>query len=340
MTTPNPATHVPGRHLAAARPTLAMLQRELHARWQPDDERVHRISRYALVPAGKMLRPLLLVESAAALGNRRELFLPAALGVEYLHVGSLVHDDVIDGDALRRGRPTVSALHGTTDAIVTGDSLMMRMFSAVAECASYGLPPSRVLEAVRILAQAGMDQCSGQAMEGQLRGNIGCGLPAYYSMTTLKTGALFRGACRAGVALGGGSAEDDGTLTGYAHHLGRAFQMHDDLLPHISDSAATGKPDLSDMANHRPTFPVLLCHEMSGPSGRARLSAALAGRIPTAEAHQVVQDLLDSTGALDLAQERSRTESELAKTYLTRLPVTESVEILAAVADLAVDREN
>ncbi|MFG2196434.1 polyprenyl synthetase family protein [Streptomyces sp. NPDC048639] len=340
MIPPHPATHVPGHHLAPARTTLALLQRELHTRWQPDEERVHRISRYALVPAGKLLRPLLLVESAAALGNPREPFLPAALGVEYLHVGSLVHDDVIDEDALRRGRPSVAALHGSSDAIVTGDSLMMRMFAAVAECTEYGLPASRVLDAVRILAQAGMDLCSGQAMEGRLRGDLGCGLDAYFSMTALKTGALFRGACRAGRALGGGSHEDDCTLTGYAHHLGRAFQMHDDLLPHISDSSATGKPDLSDMANSRPTFPVLLCHEMSGPSGRARLSAALAGRLPTAEAHEVVRELLHSTGALELARERSRTETDLAKEYLTRLPVTESAEILASVADLAVDREN
>ncbi|MBU3864332.1 polyprenyl synthetase family protein, partial [Streptomyces sp. 4503] len=279
MTPPDVAVTDVADPLAEAAPTIELLLRELDRRWPPEAERLHQISRYALLPAGKLLRPLLLMESAEAVGGGGPAVVPAALSVEYLHVGSLVHDDVIDGDAMRRGRPSVVARYGTADAIVTGDALMLGMFGVLTDGAEEagGLPPGRVLGAVRVFARAGVDLCRGQAMEGELRGDLGCGLDRYLTMSSLKTGALFRAACRGGAILGGGTPAQQRALTAYAEHLGLAFQMHDDLLPYTSDPRTTGKSALSDIAAARPTFPVLLCHAMAGAPGRARLEAALGG---------------------------------------------------------------
>lgn len=348
MTPPDVAVTEVADPLAEAAPTMELLLRELDRRWPPEAERLHQISRYALLPAGKLLRPLLLMESAEAVGGGGPAVVPAALSVEYLHVGSLVHDDVIDGDTMRRGRPSVAARYGTTDAIVTGDALMLGMFGVLTDGAEDtgpltedvgGLPPGRVLGAVRVFARAGVDLCRGQAMEGELRGDLGCGLDRYLTMSALKTGALFRAACRGGAILGGGSPAQQHALTSYAEHLGLAFQMHDDLLPYTSDSRTTGKSALSDIAAARPTFPVLLCHAMAGAPARARLEAALGGALPPADALRTVHELLETTGALTAARDRATAQADRAKSCLELLPCTRATAVLAAVADLSVSRD-
>ncbi|MEU8871234.1 polyprenyl synthetase family protein [Streptomyces javensis] len=348
MTPPDVAVPELADPLAEAAPTMELLLRELDRRWPPEAERLHQISRYALLPAGKLLRPLLLMESAEAVGGGGPAVVPAALSVEYLHVGSLVHDDVIDGDTMRRGRPSVAARYGTTDAIVTGDALMLGMFGVLTDGAEDsgpltddigGLPPGRVLGAVRVFARAGVDLCRGQAMEGELRGDLGCGLDRYLTMSALKTGALFRAACRGGAILGGGSPAQQYALTAYAEHLGLAFQMHDDLLPYTSDSRTTGKSALSDIAAARPTFPVLLCHAMAGAPARARLEAALGGALPAADALRTVHELLETTGALTVARDRATAQADRAKTCLEQLPRSRATAVLAAVADLSVSRD-
>lgn len=341
MTPPDIAVTDVADPLAEAAPTMELLLRELDRRWPPEAERLHQISRYALLPAGKLLRPLLLMESAEAVGGGGPAVVPAALSVEYLHVGSLVHDDVIDGDSMRRGRPSVVARYGTADAIVTGDALMLGMFGVLTDGAEEvgGLPPGRVLGAVRVFARAGVDLCRGQAMEGELRGDLGCGLDRYLTMSSLKTGALFRAACRGGAILGGGTPAQQHALTAYAEHLGLAFQMHDDLLPYTSDPRTTGKSALSDIAAARPTFPVLLCHAMAGAPGRARLEAALGGALPAADALRTVHELLETTGALDAARDQATAQADRAKSCLAELPRSRATAVLAAVADLSVSRD-
>ncbi|AGP60771.1 polyprenyl synthetase family protein [Streptomyces rapamycinicus] len=369
MTPPDVAVTELADPLAEAAPTMELLLRELDRRWPREAERLHQISRYALLPAGKLLRPLLLMESAEAVGGGGPAVVPAALSVEYLHVGSLVHDDVIDGDTMRRGRPSVAARYGTTDAIVTGDALMLGMFGVLTDGAedagplgegagplgegagpfteaagpftgdAGGLPPGRVLGAVRVFARAGVDLCRGQAMESELRGDLGCGLDRYLTMSSLKTGALFRAACRGGAILGGGSPAQQHALTSYAEHLGLAFQMHDDLLPYTSDSRTTGKSALSDIAAARPTFPVLLCHAMADAPARARLEAALGGVLPAADALRTVHELLETTGALTAARDRATAQADRAKSCLEPLPRSRATAVLAAVADLSVSRD-
>jgi geranylgeranyl pyrophosphate synthase len=324
---------------AEANSVVDLLIQELETRWQADAERLPRISRYALLPAGKLLRPLLVLESARAVGSEVGELLGAALGVEYLHVGSLIHDDLIDGDETRRGRPSVPHRFGAADAIVTGDALILEMFTAVTECADRGVPPDRVVAAVRALARAGVDLCRGQTMEAELCGDLSCGLDAYLAMIGLKTGALFRGACQTGVILGGGTAPQEQAITGYAEHLGLAFQMHDDLLPHLSDTAATGKSSLSDVANARPTFPILLGYRMAGTRDRRRLELALSGDLSPSESMEVAGTALTATGALDAAREQAAAQAALAKERLGELPSTAASAVLAAVADRAVDRD-
>ncbi|GAA1991201.1 polyprenyl synthetase family protein [Amycolatopsis minnesotensis] len=320
-------------------PAVDDLRRAMSERWRGNGHRVDEIARYALLSPGKLLRPLLLVTATEAVGGSRERVLPAALAVEYLHVASLIHDDIIDGDDLRRGRPAVHAAFGTPDAIVTGDALMFTVFSAVAECASLGVPESAVLEAVRVLARAGEDLCRGQVQEAMLdtealaAGADHC-LDAYLEMAALKTGALFRGACRAGALLGGGGPAEVSAITGFAEHAGLAFQMHDDLLPFLADSAVTGKPGSSDAANLRLTFPVLLAHREG-----ARVDRVLRGAAPPGETFAALREAVTATGAVELARARAVEEAELAVAELGALPRTEAAALLGVIAEVAVRRD-
>ncbi|ANY09785.1 dimethylallyltranstransferase [Pseudonocardia sp. HH130630-07] len=320
------------------------MRSEIHAalaRRRPETgARFDEMTRYALLAPGKLLRPLMLLAAAEAVGGRGEDALPAAAAVEHLHVASLVHDDIIDGDDLRRGQPSVHARYGVPDAIVTGDALLFDLFAAVSECAA---PPQAVVTAVAELARAGTDLCRGQVQESELvapgPGRPGSTLADYLEVAGLKTGALFRGACRAGAALGGGDPEQVELLGEYGHHTGVAFQLHDDLLPYLYDTSATGKPVTSDAANLRPTWPVLLAHR-DGDDGRRRaVETALSGALGPVEAHEALRSAVTAEGVWDAARAGAREHAEAAVARLGELPGSAAAHRLAGMAAIAVDRD-
>ncbi|WP_370942378.1 polyprenyl synthetase family protein [Amycolatopsis sp. cg5] len=317
---------------------LDKLQRELEYLWPPGAEPIHEMSRYALLPPGKLLRPQLFMHSAKAVGGNPEPLLAAALSVEYLHVGSLIHDDVIDDDAIRRGRPSVQARYGVPGAIVSGDALMLRSISILVTHATNHAPAASVIKAARMLAETGEGLCRGQALEAKLCGDVRCGLSSYRSMVEQKTGALFQASCEIGALLGGGAAPQVRALNRFGHHLGIAFQMWDDLLSYVSGEERTGKPGRSDAANRRPTLPVLVGYDVADEAGRAQFELALSGKIPESDAHGLLLGLLDDSGALPLAEEMAARETQVAKSYLADLPDPDTAAELAALADAAIRR--
>ncbi|SES14495.1 geranylgeranyl diphosphate synthase, type I [Lentzea xinjiangensis] len=302
-------------------------------------DRFGELTHYAMAVPGKLLRPLMVVASAEAVGGAADTALPAAVAVEHLHVASLVHDDIIDGDDLRRGRPSVHARYGVADAIVTGDALLFDLFTAVAECVA---PPRVVVAVVAEFARAGGDLCRGQVLEAAMVSpggtRPGSGLEDYLDVAAFKTGALFRAACRAGALLGGGSAEQVDLLGDYGHHTGVAFQMYDDLLPYLA-AGASGKPDLSDAANLRPTWPVLLAHREGGPEHREAVETALSGALPPAETLELLRFAVTDSGALEAARRGARERSHRAQACLRGLPGTAAVARLTGIAEIAVDRD-
>lgn len=302
-------------------------------------DRLGEMARYAVAAPGKLLRPLMLVAAAEAVGGSADVALPAAVAVEHLHVASLVHDDIIDGDDERRGRPSVQARFGVPEAIVAGDALLFDLFAAVSESAA---PPGVVLEVVGEFARAGVDLCRGQVLESLMTppaaGRTGSALEDYFGVAENKTGALFRAACRAGALLGGGSAEQADLLGEYGHHTGVAFQMFDDLLPYLG-TGASGKPDVSDAANLRPTWPVLLAHRTGTAEHRRAVETALSGALSPGETLELLKFAVDGSGALKIARRGAHDRVRLAVARLGELPGTAAAGRLAAIAEIAVDRD-
>ena len=323
--------------LEPVRQSLELLRGELEWRWGIGEDRLAKMCRQALLPSGKLLRPLLLMESAVAVGGHRSQVLPAALAVEYLHGASLIHDDIIDSDRMRRGRASIVAQYGVADAIVAGDALFMMSTTALAECSERGVSPAAVVDTLRLFGESGVLLCRGEVGEAAQQGVLDAGVSAYLEVIGLKTGALFRAACVAGAILGEGNRAQRAAADAYARHLGYGFQMYDDLLPYLRESATTGKAGDSDLANRRPTFPVLVGHDMAEPAKRNEIAAILRGG--SADALARMSELLHGIGAIERARRRAAEEARLAIEALSGLPASASTDFLASVARLAVDRD-
>ncbi|MBO4138681.1 polyprenyl synthetase family protein [Micromonospora tulbaghiae] len=308
-----------------------LLRAELGRRWPETPDRLDAIVRYALLPAGKMLRPMMTLHAAEAVGGSPRDVLAAALGTEYLHVATLVHDDIIDADTLRRGRPAVPVAYGIPGAIVAGDHLIFHAFQAIVE-GGRAVPPASVVAAVTALAEAGQDLCRGQAMEERLVGDLDAGARWYPEMIRLKTGSLFRAVCHIGALLGGAEPRVSAALARYGEHVGTAFQIRDDLLSYLSTPEQTGKPATSDLNNGRPTLPLLLAYDAISDAARVELLAVLHRRGAGPGDVEWVTALLRDAGAVDGARRRMVEHAERARAELAVLTPSASADVLTGIA--------
>lgn len=311
----------------------------LARRWQAETSLLASMCAHALVPSGKLFRPILLLESAMAVGGNADVVLPAAIGAECGHVASLVHDDIIDNDYLRRGRPSVHCKFGVDNAIVAGDALIFDLFVALAECRATGATADRIVSALDVVARCGIDLCRGQSLEAELCERMDFDLERYLTMVKLKTAALFKGACVCGALLAGGDEAMVRALGGYAENLGCAFQIHDDVMSYTLDTDVMGKPDTSDLRNGRLTLPVILAYRASATEGRAAITEVLVGEGDLAGRRRTLVSILERTGALATAGELAREYAENAIAALRVLPATASHDRLRGFAQAAVDRD-
>ncbi|WP_234392337.1 polyprenyl synthetase family protein [Streptomyces sp. WM6378] len=248
----------------------------------------------ALFPPGKLLRPVLCMESAKAVGGTADQVLTFAAGIECLHVASLVHDDIIDQDPVRRGRASTAEQFGLAEALAAGDGLSMAGIAALLS----GGPAERVLHAARVTIEALRHMCQGTMRETEIRGDLTCGVPTVLNIMQDKTTALTGAACQARAILAGATPQQHQPLRQYGEQLGMAFQIRDDLLPYTAEDQVTGKTATSDIANLQPTLPVLLAHEAADEADRNRLATAFRGDTDPVTAHRDALAVLTRTGAL------------------------------------------
>ncbi|GAB7038715.1 MULTISPECIES: family 2 encapsulin nanocompartment cargo protein polyprenyl transferase [Catenuloplanes] len=212
---------------------------------------------------GKALRPALALSAAAAVGGDRAAAVPAAVAVELVHNFSLLHDDVMDGDATRRHRPTVWAVFGVDTAILAGDALLA---AAIDVLAASGAPATG--PAIRGLCAAVQALVDGQAADLRFEQTTTVRLTDVLEMAANKTGALLGASCSLGALLGGAPAARAALLGEFGERVGLAFQIVDDLLGIWGDPVVTGKPVFSDLRNRKKSLPVLAALTSGTPAGR------------------------------------------------------------------------
>ncbi len=239
----------------------------------PDDAGLlHRAIRHALLPTGKMARPRLLLAAAQSVGADVQTCVPAAFAVEALHVGSLVHDDIIDDDLTRRGRPSVFGAFGQGIALVAGDWLMFNSFNWAEDCSRAGISSKRVLSAMTVLSRTGHELCRGQVLEEEMARALIMQFDCYLSMVVGKTASLFSASARMGAILGGATPAVEQAWAKIGMEFGIAFQMEDDLIPYRNNGAESGKDPNSDIRNGRITLPWLIAATSGSDSERILLT--------------------------------------------------------------------
>jgi geranylgeranyl pyrophosphate synthase len=257
----------------------------------------------ALAAGGKRLRPTLTFLSAPPDG---ELPVTAGAAVELVHMASLVHDDIVDGAHLRRGRAAAWTSHGAAAAKAAGDHLFAAAF---AELARAGSQPQ-----VAVLAEASLALARGEALQRLQRHDPDTRVESYLERCALKTGSLFAAAC----VLGGGSAE-------FGRLLGIAFQIVDDVLDCAGETVETGKVPGTDLRDGTPTLPLLLAAREDAVVRRALAGGPLEGALVR----------VASTGALDRSRETAVDYARRARASLNGVVRREE---LAALTDAVVDR--
>jgi len=253
-------------------------------------------------PGGKRIRPALVLLSAAASGLRGavEAATPAAAAVELLHNFSLIHDDIEDGDTLRRGRPTLWKVWGIAQSINTGDAMFAMAHQALLESAA---PADRVLRAMNVFEAMCVRLTRGQHLDISFEQRSDVSAAEYLDMIAGKTAALTEACCEIGAILGGSDDEQIASLARFGHDLGMAFQIQDDALGIWGDPIRTGKAD-SDLAHRKKTYPVLIAAERD-PAFRARyFDGAEENRDLSA-----LRRMIEGTGA------REATEAAATATY-------------------------
>ena len=315
--------------LALLEADMAEVDRVIRARLHSDVALVRQVSEYIIHSGGKRLRPALVVLAANALGYKGALHHEMAAVVEFIHTATLLHDDVVDASELRRGRDTANALYGNATSVLVGDFLYSRAFQMMVSANSM-----RVME---VLSDA-----TNIIAEGEVLQLMNCNDPdideaAYLRVIRYKTAKLFEAAGRLGAIVHGSSRAVEDALGSYGMHLGTAFQIIDDVLDYSGETDLTGKNVGDDLAEGKPTLPLLFAMKHGTPEEAEIIRSAI--QQGDASNFQEILGIVQRTGALEHARSQAQTEADLAQAALATIPGSQYKDALLELSAFAVSRE-
>jgi len=291
---------------------------------------VNQISRYIIEAGGKRIRPRLVLLFANALGFAGpERFTLAAI-VEFIHTATLLHDDVVDESALRRGRETANAMFGNAASVLVGDFLYSRAFQMMVS-----LDRMRVLD---VLADATNVIAEGEVLQLMNMHDPDIAVEDYLRVIRFKTAKLFEASARLGAILAEVPADVEEACAAYGRSLGTAFQLVDDLLDYEGDSSRLGKNVGDDLREGKPTMPLLLAMQRGTAAERELIRSSIEqGEV--AGLHAIV-DVVRRTGALDATRAAARAEATRAQECLGLMPDSMHRAALLELCLRSVDRSS
>jgi octaprenyl-diphosphate synthase len=296
-------------------------------------------SKVALIPelaghliagGGKRMRPMLTIASGALLGYPGTRHHKLAAAVEFIHTATLLHDDVVDGSGMRRGKRTANLIWGNPASVLVGDFLFSRAFELMVEDGS--------LKVLRILSHASAVIAEGEVEQLTAQRQIDTDEDQYLEIISAKTAALFAAACRVSPVVAEASEDAECALESYGRHLGIAFQLTDDVIDYASDTETMGKGVGDDFRDGKMTLPVILAYARSGEADRDFWRKAISGECVSDEdlAHAIA--LLKSTDALGDTIERARQYGRRAVDALAMFPASKAKAAMIEAAEFAVAR--
>lgn len=291
---------------------------------------IRQVAEYIIGGGGKRLRPALVLLSAGALGYRGSAHHMLAAVVEFIHTATLLHDDVVDESALRRGRPTANTLFGNAASVLVGDFVYSRAFQMMVNVGDM-----RVLQ---VLADATNIIAEGEVLQLMNCRNADIDEESYLQVIRYKTAKLFEAAGRLGAILAGSTPQVEQAMAVYGSHLGTAFQLIDDALDYSGEAGVIGKNIGDDLAEGKPTLPLIYAMRKGSAEEAALVRHAVAsGGLSELEG---VLAAIRSSGALEYTRRQAEAEAEAARNALAVIPATQYRDSLIQLASFAVTRSH
>lgn len=291
---------------------------------------VEKIAHYIVDSGGKRLRPLLVLLVARALGHTGDQAPSLAAVIEFLHTATLLHDDVVDTSDLRRGRATANARWGNAPSVLVGDFLYSRAFQMMVELGS--------LRIMQVLSDATAVIAEGEVLQLMNCKNPDVSEERYMDVIRSKTAMLFQAATESAAILAGASADVERAMAEYGLQVGMAFQLVDDVLDYRGDAETMGKNVGDDLAEGKPTLPLIYAMRTADDADRQQIRAAI--RQGGVDRLDDICRIVEACGALDYTLQRAKACSDAALASLEVLPPSDYKESLTALAQLAINRSH
>ncbi len=299
-------------------------------RMQSSVDMIPRLAGHIIASGGKRLRPLLTLASAALCGYRGARTAKLAASVEFIHTATLLHDDVVDDSALRRGNPSANALFGNEASVLVGDFLFSRSFELMVEDGS--------LEVLRVLAHASSVIAEGEVLQLMTTNDIATSEQAYLEVVRAKTAELFAAACRVGAIVAQRPSSEEEALRTFGLNLGIAFQIVDDVLDYSAVQERLGKTIGDDFREGKMTLPVILAIHRGNEAERDFWRQAFDGGGRDGDLARA-RELMMRHQALSDSINRARHYGAIAKDSLGLFPETPIKRALIDIVDFTIERE-
>ncbi len=309
---------------------LSRVDQVIISRLASDVALVNQVARYIIGCGGKRLRPLSVVLGARACGYAGNAHVDAAAIIEFIHTATLLHDDVVDGSELRRGRDTANEVFGNEASVLVGDYLYSRAFQMMVD-----LDDMRVQE---VMANATNTIAEGEVLQLMNAHDPDTSEESYLTVIYRKTAKLFEAGAQMAAILAKAPPEVEAAMVDFGRHLGTAFQLVDDALDYDADEEELGKSLGDDLAEGKPTLPLIYALAHSSPDDTARLRAIVENG--GAEDLALVTRTIESSGGLEYTARLAQRETDLAIEALGRLPDSAHKDALCALAEIAVARRS
>jgi len=309
---------------------MRAVDRLIHEQLRSEVALINQVGNYIVSGGGKRLRPMLVLLSAGACGYTGRRHIDLATIVEFIHTATLLHDDVVDESDLRRGRDTANALWGNATSVLVGDFLYSRSFQMMVSVES--------MPVMRIMADTTNTIAEGEVLQLLHVHDPDTSEARYIEVIHCKTAKLFEAAARLGAVLSGQPPELERGLARYGMHLGTAFQLIDDVLDYSADADAIGKNIGDDLAEGKPTLPLIHAMREGSESQRSLIRDAIehGGLDRIAQ----VRAAIESTGAIQYTSRLAREEARKAVAATVAIPESKFKSALVGLAQFAANRNH
>jgi len=313
-----------------ARDDMKAVDRLISTSLESDVALVSQVSQYIVTSGGKRLRPLLVLLAARALGYKGKQHIRSAAIIEFIHTATLLHDDVVDSSARRRGRDTANTVFGNQASVLVGDFLYSRAFQMMVDVDS--------MRIMQILSDATNTIAAGEVMQLMNVHDPDTTEESYRHVIYRKTARLFEAGAQIAAVLAGRDPTDEAAMVTYGQNLGAAFQLVDDALDYNASADELGKNLGDDLAEGKATLPLIYAMRQADPKDKELIrNAIVEGGLDQLEK---ITAIIQTTGALEYTARRAQEAADTAIAALSDIPDSDHKQALIAIAEFSIQRRS